>query len=219
MSTQKKFAVVLSGCGVYDGSEIHEGTMTMLAIIENGGAYEIFAPDIPQHHVINHITGDEMDETRNVLIESARIARGKIKPLTSFDAKDFDALIFPGGFGAAKNLSTFAFDGPECKVNDDVRKAILSMTKAGKPLGALCISPVIMAKVLGEVDLTIGQDKGTADAIEAMGAHHRITTHGEVIVDQKYNLATTPCYMLDATILQIAEGARNIVKTMTEMMG
>lgn len=219
MSTHKKFAVVLSGCGVYDGSEIHEATLTMLAIVENGDTYEIFAPDIPQHHVINHITGDEMDETRNVLIESARIARGKIRPLSAFNADEFDAIIFPGGFGAAKNLSTFAFDGPDCEVNDDVRKAILSMAKAGKPMGALCISPVIMAKVLEDVDLTIGQDKETADAIEAMGAHHRLTTHGEVIVDHKYKLATTPCYMLDATILQIAEGARNIVKTMTEMMG
>ena len=165
------------------------------------------------------LTGDEMDETRNVLIESARIARGKIRPLSAFNADEFDAIIFPGGFGAAKNLSTFAFDGPDCEVNDDVRKAILSMAKAGKPMGALCISPVIMAKVLEDVDLTIGQDKETADAIEAMGAHHRLTTHGEVIVDHKYKLATTPCYMLDATILQIAEGARNIVKTMTEMMG
>jgi len=217
MNTQKKFAVVLSGCGVYDGTEIHEATMTMLAIIENGSVYEIFAPDIPQHHVVNHLTGEEMDETRNVLIESARIARGKIKPLKDFNGSQFDALIFPGGFGAAKNLSTFAFDGPECEVNKEVRKAILEMVQAKKPLGALCISPVIMAKVLGEVDLTIGQDKETAEAIEAMGAHHRITTHGEVIVDHKYKLVTTPCYMLDANILQIAEGARNVVKTISKM--
>lgn len=218
MSAQKKFAIVLSGCGVYDGAEIHEATMTMLAIMENGGVYEIFAPDIPQHHVINHLTGEEMNETRNVLVESARIARGKIKPMSSYRANDFDALIFPGGFGAAKNLSTFAFDGVNCKVNEEVKDAILSTAKAGKPLGALCISPVLMAKVFGDVELTIGQDKDTSEAIEAMGAHHRITTHGEVIVDQKYKLATTPCYMLDATILQIAAGARNIVKTMTEMM-
>jgi len=162
----KKFAVVLSGNGVYDGAEIHEATMTLYAIMKNGAEYEIFAPDIPQHHVINHITGDEMKETRNVLIESARIARGNIKALSEFDAADFDAIIFPGGFGAAKNLSSFAFDGTDCTVNADVEKSILAMVKAGKPIGALCISPAIMAKVLEGAKLTIGSDKGTAEAIE-----------------------------------------------------
>ena len=210
----QKIAVVLSGNGVFDGAEIHEATLSLYAIMKNGGTYEIFAPDIPQHHVINHITGDEMNESRNVLIESARIARGKIRALHEFDAAEFDALLFPGGFGAAKNLSSFAFDGPDCEVNQDVRKAIESMVKAGKTIGALCISPVILAKVLGEVDLTIGQDKGTADAIEVMGAHHQITRHGEVTIDSKYKLVTTPCYMLDANIVQIGEGAQNVVKTM-----
>lgn len=213
----KKFAVVLSGNGVYDGAEIHEATMTLYAIMKNGGEYEIFAPDIPQHHVINHITGDEMKETRNVLIESARIARGKIKALSEFDATGFDAIIFPGGFGAAKNLSSFAFDGPDCTVNADVEKSILAMVKAGKPIGALCISPAIMAKLLEGAELTIGSDKGTAEAIEKMGATHKTTTHGEVVVDEGFKLVTTPCYMLDATILNIADGADNVVKTMMKM--
>ena len=123
----KKFAVVLSGSGVYDGAEIHEATLTLLSIKRNGADYTIFAPDIQQHHVINHLTGNEMSETRNVLVESARIARGKISNLNTFKARDFDALIFPGGFGVAKNLSSWAFHGPDCTVNADVEKAIKDM--------------------------------------------------------------------------------------------
>lgn len=213
----KKFAVVLSGSGVFDGAEIHEATMTLYAIMKNGGTYEIFAPDIPQHHVINHITGKEMKETRNVLIESARIARGNIKDLKKFDASEFDAIIYPGGFGVAKNLSSFAFDGANCTVNEDVEKSILAMVKAGKPIGALCISPAVMAKVLQGAELTIGSDKETAETIEKMGATHKTTTHGEVVVDEGFKLVTTPCYMLDATILNIADGANNVVKTMMGM--
>jgi enhancing lycopene biosynthesis protein 2 len=191
--------------------------MTLYAIMKNGGEYEIFAPDIPQHHVINHITGEEMKETRNVLIESARIARGNIKDLKDFDANNFDAIIYPGGFGVAKNLSSFAFDGADCSVNAEVEKSILAMVKAGKPIGALCISPAVMAKVLQGAELTIGSDKGTAEAIEKMGATHKTTTHGEVVVDEGFKLVTTPCYMLDATILDIADGANNVIKTMMEM--
>ena len=212
----KKFAIILSGCGVFDGAEIHEATLTMLAIMKQGASYEIFAPDIPQHHVVNHITGEEMPEKRNVLIESARIARGKIKDLKDYDPNNFDALIFPGGFGAAKNLSNFAYKGAECSIDSDVEKAILKTAGKNKPIGALCISPVIFAKVFGDVEVTIGQDTGTADAITKMGATHIKTTHGEVIIDEKNNLFTTPCYMLDANILEIAVGASNIVKAMME---
>ncbi len=197
---------------MFDGAEIHEATLTLYAIARQGAVYEIFAPDIPQHHVINHITGEEMDETRNVLVESARIARGKIRALSEFSARDFDALILPGGFGAAKNLSTFAFDGAACRVNPDVEKAVKEMASMGKPIGALCISPVILARILGDVELTIGQDAGTAEAIEKMGATHTRTSHGEVVVDKKYKVVTTPCYMLDARIDQIGEGAENVVK-------
>jgi enhancing lycopene biosynthesis protein 2 len=214
----KKFAVVLSGCGVFDGAEIHEATLTMLAIMKQGAEYEIFAPDIPQHHVINHITGEEMDETRNVLIESARIARGIIKDITEYNAADFDALIFPGGFGAAKNLCDFAFKGADCNVNADVVYAVRQTSEKRKPIGALCISPVIMAKIFGDIELTIGQDAGTAEAVEKMGATHKLTNHGDVIVDEKNNVFTTPCYMLDANILEIAKGASNIIKAMLEGM-
>jgi enhancing lycopene biosynthesis protein 2 len=207
----KKLAVVLSGCGVFDGAEIHEATLTLLAIAQQGATYEIFAPDVEQHHVVNHYTHQEMPERRNVLVESARIARGKIKPLSQFRAADFDAIIFPGGFGAAKNLSTVAFDGPGARVNPDVEKAVKAMHAAGKPIGALCIAPAVIARILGNVEVTVGNDPGTVAAIEKMGGKHVTTTHGEVTVDRKNRIFTTPCYMLDATIVQIYEGARNVV--------
>ena len=214
----KKIAVVLSGCGVFDGAEIHEATLSMLAIAQRGCSYEIFAPDVDQHHVINHITGEEMDETRNVLIESARIARGNISDLDKFNPAEFDGLLFPGGFGAAKNLSTWAFEEANATVLPGVEKAIKGMVSLKKPVGALCISPVLLARILGEVHLTIGDDEGTIDALESLGAKHVYTTHGEVVFDPEHNLITTPCYMLDATIDQIAEGANNVIDAMIKMM-
>lgn len=214
----KKFAVVLSGCGVFDGAEIHEATLSLLAIAKHGCRYEIFAPDINQHHVINHHTGEEMDETRNVLVESARIARGKITDLKKFKPDDFDGLVLPGGFGAAKNLSTWAFDGPGATILPELETAVKGMISMKKPVGALCISPVLLAKILGEVELTIGNDPDTSQAIESVGASHVIATHGEVVVDAKNNVVSTPAYMLDATIDQIADGAYNLVKAMIDLM-
>ena len=214
----KKIAVVLSGCGVFDGAEIHEATLSMLAIAQKGCSYEVFAPDVDQHHVINHITGEEMDETRNVLIESARIARGNITDLDKFNPAEFDGLIFPGGFGAAKNLSTWAFEEANATVLPGVEKAINGMVSLKKPVGALCISPVLLARILGEVHLTIGDDEGTIDALESLGAKHVYATHGEVVFDEEHKLFTTPCYMLDATIDQIALGANNVVDAMIKMM-
>ncbi len=210
--SMKKFAVVLSGSGVYDGAEIHEATLSLYAIAKQGASYDIFAPDVEQHHVINHLNGEEMSEKRNVLVEAARIARGNIKSLDKFDPADYDALLLPGGFGAAKNLSSFAFDGPDCKVQVDVENAVKGMHAAGKPIAALCIAPVLLAKVLGDVKVTIGQDKGTAEAVQAMGANHGDTDHGEVLIDSENKLFTTPCYMLDANIVQIADGAENVVR-------
>lgn len=214
----KKFAVVLSGSGVFDGAEIHEATLSLYSIMKNGASYETFAPDIPQHHVINHLTGDEMQEERNVLVESARIARGAIKDLKEYKASDFDGLIFPGGFGVAKNLSTVAFHGAEANVNDEVARAVKETHAAGKPIGALCIAPAMMARIFEEATVTIGQDPGTIEAIENMGGTHINTTHGDVVYDDKLNLFSTPCYMLDANILQIAEGAENIVSAMLKVM-
>ncbi len=208
---KKRFAVLLSGCGVYDGAEIHEATMTLYAIVKQGATYQIFAPNINQHHVINHLTGEEMNETRNVLVEAARIARGNIKDITDFDANNFDALILPGGFGVAKNFSDFAFKGLESKINPLIEKMIKQMAEQKKPIGGLCISPAILAKIFENADVTIGSDEATAEIINNMGANHKITNHGEVVYDKKYNLYTTPCYMLDATIVDIANGAMNIV--------
>ena len=218
MSTQKKVAVILSGCGVFDGAEIHESVFTLWAIVKSGASYTIFAPDVKQHHVINHLTGEETGETRNVLVESARIARGKIQPLSDYKAADFDALLLPGGFGAAKNLSSLAFDGPDCTVNAEVERALKETHTAQKPIGALCITPAVVAKVLGPVEVTIGQDAGTAQAIKKMGGTHTPTTHGEVVIDKTNKIATTPCYMLDATIDQIAAGAENVVEATLKMI-
>jgi len=214
----KKIAVILSGSGVYDGAEIHESTLTMLAIVRQGAKYQCFAPDINQAHVVNHLNGEEMKETRNVLVEAARIARGNIKPLKDYNAADFDAIIFPGGFGAAKNLCTFAFDGVDCVVIPEAEKAVRDTVKANKPIGALCISPVLITKVLNDVEVTIGSDEGTASAIENMGGTHKNTTHGEIVFDKKYKIVTSPCYMLDASIDQIADGTENIVKKILELI-
>jgi len=208
----KRFAVVLAGCGVFDGAEIHEAVLTLLAIDRAGASWQCFAPDIAQRHVVNHLTGQEMPEKRNVLVESARIARGNIKPLSRFNATEFDALIFPGGFGAAKNLCDWAIRGDACTVNPDVEKAVRSMHAAGKPVGAMCIAPVILARLFKGISLTTGDDPASGKFIEKTGNLYARTTHGEVVTDRDRKFFTTPCYMLDASISQIAEGAENIVR-------
>ncbi|MDT8401373.1 MAG: isoprenoid biosynthesis glyoxalase ElbB [Bacteroidales bacterium] len=212
-----KFAIMLSGCGVFDGSEIHESTLTMLAIAKNGGKYDIFAPDVRQHHVINHLNGEKMDEQRNVLVEAARIARGKIKPLHEYRTEDFDALIIPGGFGVAKNLCTYAFDGTDFYVDKVVEEALKSTHSAGKPIGALCISPVLLAKVFEGIDVTIGRVKSTADDIEKLGAIHIEAGPGEIVIDNANKIISTPAYMLESGIEDIYDGANNLVKAIIEM--
>jgi enhancing lycopene biosynthesis protein 2 len=218
MSANKKFAVVLAGCGVYDGAEIHEAVMTLYAIALNGCSSHIFAPNVNQHHVVNHLTGYETSEKRNVLAEAARIARGKALPLSEYKPNDFDALIFPGGFGVAKNLCSFAFDGTQCTINPEVEGAIINTHMQKKPIGALCISPILLAKALGTGTFTIGQDKETANAIEALGGKHKPTNHGEVVIDTENLLFTSPCYMLDAKITDIANGAKAVVEAMLKHM-
>ena len=213
----KKIAVILSGCGNKDGAEIHESVMTLWAIHKHGAEYQCFAPDIDQHHVLNFITNQEMPEKRNVLVESARIARGDIKDLKTYKAEDYDGLVMPGGLGAAKNLSTFAFDGPHCIVNKEVARAVKETATLKKPIGALCIAPAIIAKILGDITVTIGQDPETAAAIAQMGASHQQTTHGEIIVDRQHKIVTTPCYMLNARVDQIGDGADNLVTAVLEM--
>jgi enhancing lycopene biosynthesis protein 2 len=217
MSNKKKIAVVLAGCGVYDGAEIHEAIMTLWAIDKAGAVYQCFAPDIKQHHVINHLSGEEMKEERNVLVEAARIARGDIKALNEYSPREFDGLIFPGGFGVAKNLSTLAFDGPKLTILDEVKKVVQETVRAGKPIGALCIAPAVLAGVLNGAKVTVGSDAGTIQAVEALGGEHEVSTHGEIVIDEKYKLVTTPCYMLDATIAQIAKGAEKVVDTLLDL--
>jgi enhancing lycopene biosynthesis protein 2 len=214
----KTFAVILAGNGVFDGAEIHEAVLTLLAIDKLGASYKAFAPDIDQHHVIDHFTKKPATETRNVLSEAARLVRGQIQPLSEFDASQFDALILPGGFGAAKNLSTYAFDGPAMKVNPEVEKAILEMHRLKKPIGAMCIAPVILAKLFGKVTITIGTDAATEKHVQEMGATNIRTSHGDVIADTKNKIFTTPCYMLDSSISQIALGTENLIRDMLQRM-
>jgi enhancing lycopene biosynthesis protein 2 len=214
----KKFAVVLAGCGVFDGAEIQEAVLTLLAIEKAGASYQCFAPDIPQYHVIDHLSGQTTNETRNVLTEAARIARGNIKPLSSFQASAFDALVFAGGFGAAKNLCSWAYEGDRAKVNPDVEKAAKAMFEAGKPIGAMCIAPVILAALFKGTSLTTGEDPASRSYIEKSGNRYISAGHGKVVIDPVRKLFTTPCYMLDASISQIAEGTENIVDAMMKVM-
>jgi len=214
----KKFAVVLAGCGVFDGAEIQEAVLTLLAIDKAGASCQCFAPDIPQYHVIDHLKGHAVNETRNVLTESARIARGDIRPLNSFQASSFDALIFPGGFGAAKNLCSWAYQGDQAKVNPDVEKAVKAMFEAGKPIGAMCIAPVILASLFKGANLTTGQDPASQSFIEKTGNKYISSGHGQVVADPVRKLFTTPCYMLEASISQVAEGTQNIVDAMMKEM-
>jgi enhancing lycopene biosynthesis protein 2 len=213
----KKFAVILSGCGVFDGAEIHEATLSLLAIDRAGASYEIFAPNIEQAHVVNHLTGKPTNETRNVLVESARIARGKISNLDDFDPKNFDALLFPGGFGVAKNLCDYAFKGPDMSINADVRNCVMSMHSAQKPIGALCISPVLIAGIIGAAEVTIGNDQATADDIAAFGGQHIEAGGSDIIVDKQNKIVTSPCYMLDARIDTIFSGVSSVVEALLQL--
>lgn len=212
---KKCFAIVLSGCGVYDGSEIGEAMMTMLALDEAGCRYEIFAPDKPQFHVVDHLKGESASESRNVLAESARIARGKVRPLSEYKAEDYSGLIFPGGFGAAKNLCTFAFDGASMTVDAEVERAVNATRQAGKPIGAMCIAPVILGKLMAGVQVTVGHDEATNEALRQMGAEPKNVFGPDVVHDTKNKVFTTPCYMLpDATIATVAACCRNLVAEM-----
>ncbi len=215
----KNILLILSGCGVYDGSEIYESTFTMLAIEENGASFTCCAPDVQQAHVINHLTGETEPGSRSVLTESARLARGKIAPLEKVHAKDFDALIIPGGFGSAKNLCNFAFAGNQCTVNSDVERLICEFHQAKKPMGFLCIAPVIVAKVLGKkgVCVTIGNDKTTATAIESFGAKHQDCTVESIVVDITHRVVTTPAYMLGENMLEVRKGIAKAVEKVLDL--
>lgn len=216
-----RVGVVLSGCGVFDGAEIHEATLTLLYLDRAGAEIVCMAPDTDQMHVVNHIKGEATGEKRNVLAESSRIARGVIKDLKDVKAADLDALVFPGGFGAAKNLCDFAVKGADCAVNPQVERLIKEMHAAKKPIGFACIAPVIAAKVLGSFnpELTIGNDKDTAEAIEKMGGKHVGSPVENAVIDRKNKIVTTPAYMLGPTISKIALGIEKLINEVLKMAG
>lgn len=214
----KKVAVILSGCGVYDGAEIHESVITLLRLSQRGAQVECFAPNIPQHHVINHLTGEEMAESRNVLVESARIARGQVRDVRELKAADFDALLVPGGFGAAKNLSDFALKGASCAVQPDVLAAARDFAHAHKPVGLICIAPAMAARIYGAgVQCTIGHDADTAAKLTDMGAEHVDCTVEDVVVDTQRKLVTTPAYMLARSPAEAASGINKLVDRVLEL--
>lgn len=215
----KKVAVILSGCGVYDGAEIHEAVLCLLHLARQGARYQCFAPDKPQRQVINHITGEEeQSSSRNVLTEAARIARGDIKPLTELHAADFDALLLPGGFGVAKNLCDFAVQGANTQLDAEVLAVCKSFAAARKPAGYCCISPVLIPRVYpAGVKGTIGTEAAVAEAFAAMGGEHIGCAVTDVVEDSRYRVISTPAYMLAQTITEADTGIGKLVKRLLEM--
>jgi enhancing lycopene biosynthesis protein 2 len=211
---KKKVGVLLSGCGVFDGAEIHEAVLTLLYLDQQGAEIVCMAPDIHQAQVINHLTQQPVNETRNVLVEAARIARGDIKNLADVTAGQIDALILPGGFGAAKNLSEFAFKGPGGSVNDQVKRILDEMIKAGKPIGALCIAPATVGMALKEKapTMTIGKEEGVIGALAALGVKHQLCAVSDIVVDETHKIVTSPAYMLGPGIKDVAVGIEKLVK-------
>lgn len=216
----KKVAVILSGCGVFDGSEIHESVLVLLALDRAKAQIVCTAPDLPQHHVTNHITKQAVaSETRNILVESARIARGAIIPLRQFNVNEVDAIILPGGFGAATNLCTFAVQNEKYEVQAEVAQVLQAAHKAGKPLGFVCIAPAIAARLFGaeKVELTIGNDAGTAARLQMAGAQHVSCAVHNVVVDRRLKIVTTPAYMLAERITEAEAGINKLVQAVLEM--
>lgn len=216
-----RIGVILSGSGVFDGSEIHEAVLTLLALDRAGAKVQCLAPNKDQHHVVNHLTKQPTQEKRNVLVESARIARGEVKDIATAKAEELDAVILPGGFGAAKNLSDYAQKGDKCELDPGVKKLLQDMRKAGKPIGGICISPVILAKAFGangSPKITIGKHPETANHIEAMGAEHISCPVDDFIVDPETKIVTTPAYMLAENITEAAIGIEKLVNEVLRLV-
>jgi len=216
----KKIGVLLSGCGAKDGSEIHEATLTLYFLSKYGAEIVCMAPNKNQVDVVDHLAATPANEKRNVLRESARIARGNIRAVNTIKADEIDGLIIPGGFGAAKNLSSYATDGADCQADPEVAALVLEVHKKGKPIGALCIAPTLIAKLLGkdyQVELTIGSDPGTAAALEKMGARHRNARVDDIVVDAKNKVVSTPCYMVARNIKEVGEGVEKLVQKVLEL--
>ena len=216
----KKFAVVLAGCGHKDGAEITEAVSLLLAIDQHHCEYQCFAPDRQQTEVVDHLTGKQVvGDKRNIMTEAARIARGNILPLDQFKAEDYDALFFPGGFGAAKNLCDYAFKGADMMVQPDVTRAILEMHEAKKPIGAMCIAPVMLARLIPGVCVTLGAEGSpVADQVRGWGAEHVQTENGDVCADNEDLVFTTPAFMLDVSLKDIYDGAYNMVEAVVDCL-
>jgi enhancing lycopene biosynthesis protein 2 len=210
---KKKIGVLLAGCGVMDGSEIHEATLTLYFLDKLNAEYVCMAPNKDQLDVVNHVGGTVADEKRNVMLEAARIARGNIRDVRTIEANEIDAIIIPGGFGAAKNLSDFAVNGPDAKVHPQVQRLLSEMADQSKPIGAICIAPATLVRALSgrSPQVTIGNDGGTAAAIESMGGVHAVCGVADICVDEKNRIVTTPAYMLGPGIKDVAVGIEKLV--------
>ncbi|RAP26973.1 isoprenoid biosynthesis protein ElbB [Candidatus Marinamargulisbacteria bacterium SCGC AG-343-D04] len=212
----KTIALVLSGCGVYDGSEIHEATLTAYFCDKQGLNISYLAPNIDQSGVINHHTGEPSNETRHCLTEASRIARGPVTALNDATLDNFDAAIFIGGYGAAKNLSNFATQGKDLSIQDDVARFILSMHELKKPLGFMCIAPVLVASLIPGVICTLGLEQENLDTLEKMGASFRQANYDDVVIDNTHLVYSTPAYMIDTSISKIAIGIEKLVGDISE---
>lgn len=217
----KSIAVILSGCGVYDGTEIHEACAALLALRREGARVVACAPSGPQMHVVDHLRGEPAaSQERGILVESARLVRGDIRPLAGLSARDIDGVLLPGGFGAAKNLCTFATDGAACRVHPEVESFLRDAHALRRPIAAMCIAPVILARVFGKGGrpvVTIGDDAATAALVEAMGARHQACAADDLVVDEEARLLSTPAYMLAGDLPQVFDGAANLVKKLLTM--
>ncbi|MBR1648269.1 MAG: isoprenoid biosynthesis glyoxalase ElbB [Alphaproteobacteria bacterium] len=210
-----KVAVVLSGCGLFDGSEIHESVLTLLNLDKQGVQYQCFAPNIEQARVVNHFTREEQEnEVRNVLVESARIARGNIYDLRDFNVIDFDAVIFPGGRGAVSNLCDFGEHGASCEIHPEIARVLEDCFESRMPIGAICIAPAMIACVLGQygIKLTIGNDEKVASVLEKAGAKHQVCTAFDAVVDEKNLIVSTPAYMLARSVKEVDAGIARLVE-------
>lgn len=215
-----RVGVVLSGCGYLDGAEIHESVCALLALDRAGAETRIFAPDV-EFDVVDHLTGKGTGERRNVLVEAARIARGEIEELGAAHADELDALILPGGFGAAKNLSNFATEGAQASMHEGLATLMRAMHEAGKPIGAICISPALVALALGKdrPEVTIGNDEGTAGALEKLGCHHQDCAVEDFVVDRQQKIVTTPAYMLGPSVARVQQGIDKCVAETLQLIG
>lgn len=225
-----KIGVLLSGCGVYDGVEIQEAVLTMLAIEERGAEVVCISIDQPQYHVVNHLNGEVMNDQRNMLVEAARIARGKIHEISTIAPADIDALVIPGGFGSAKNFTKWAFSGPEGEIDAKVKLLIVNMVNVGKPIAALCVSPVVVAKALEgsaiTAQMTIGSNMEDSSydinsfsaGLQATGVHVDMKTIVEIDIDKKNKIVSAPCYMMEASLLEVRKNISMAIDALIDLV-